>query len=98
MSHCQSCGACCASFRVSFYWGETVPAHLTVPITPHRAAMRGTESRPVRCIALEGEVGKAVGCSIYGARSSTCRDFTEYTPECNKARAMHGLPAIAPTM
>jgi Fe-S-cluster containining protein len=60
--------------------------------------MRGTESRPVRCIALEGEVGQSVGCGIYTERSSTCREFIEYTPECNKARAMHGLPAIFPAM
>ena len=35
---CESCGACCAQFRVSFYWSESdahpggrVPASLTVP-------------------------------------------------------------------
>lgn len=56
--------------------------------------MRGTEAKPVRCIALSGEVGKEVGCTIYAERSSTCREFTEYTAECNKARAMHGLPPI----
>lgn len=94
MSHCQTCGACCASFRVSFYWGEEVPAQLTIPITPHRAAMRGTDRKSVRCIALSGEVGRQVGCTIYPQRSSTCREFTEGSPECAKARALHGLPAL----
>lgn len=37
---CMTCGACCAYFRVSFYWAEasdgggTVPVHLTEPLTP----------------------------------------------------------------
>ncbi|MRV75389.1 YkgJ family cysteine cluster protein [Duganella sp. FT92W] len=101
-SACQTCGACCANFRVSFYWAESddhpggsVPAHLVIPVTPHHVAMRGTERKPARCIALQGEVGKSVGCSIYLQRSSTCREFMEGTPECNGARAAHGLPALA---
>jgi uncharacterized protein len=61
---CQTCGACCAGFRVSFYWGEVddtpggiVPSHLTEKISPHLSCMKGTSSKPVRCVALEGEVG-----------------------------------------
>ena len=98
---CQDCGACCAHYRVSFYWGEsdahpggTVPARLTIPITPYRAAMRGTERSPVRCVALEGEVGVRVACSIYSLRSSTCREFAAYTPECDKARMVYGLEPL----
>ncbi|GHD58307.1 zinc/iron-chelating domain-containing protein [Jeongeupia chitinilytica] len=100
-SACQTCGACCASFRVSFYWGETdacpggtVPAELTTPINPWRVAMRGTETAPVHCIALQGEVGISVGCGIYTRRSSTCHEFTEGDERCNDARARHGLPAL----
>ena len=39
MGHCTSCGACCAHFRVSFYWGECqsggglVPDELVVQIS-----------------------------------------------------------------
>lgn len=106
MSHaCQSCGACCASFRVSFYWGETdahasgsVPAALTLPITPHHVAMRGTDTRPVRCAALDGTIGCAVSCSIYDQRSSTCREFEAGTPECARARAIHGMQALDPEL
>jgi Fe-S-cluster containining protein len=99
---CQDCGACCAHYRVSFYWGEsdahpggTVPRHMTIPVTPHRIAMRGTEKSPVRCIALEGDVGRKVGCTIYPARPATCREFAAFTPECDKARGAYGLAPLA---
>jgi uncharacterized protein len=107
---CQDCGACCAHYRVSFFWGEsdahpggTVPHRMTIPITPHRVAMRGTECSsvrsPLRCVALEGEVGRKVGCSIYPQRSSTCREFAAWTPECDKARGAYGLaPLIEPAV
>lgn len=99
--HCIECGACCASFRVSFYWGEatahehgTVPLELTTPISPHHVCMKGTEQKPVSCIALEGEVGHKVSCNIYALRSSTCRTFEAGSEECAKARQIHGLPAL----
>jgi hypothetical protein len=79
---CQACGACCASFRVSFYWGEAddapggiVPAQLTEAVSPHLRCMKGTAGKPARCVALEGELGKRVSCRIYPLRSSTCREF-----------------------
>lgn len=79
---CQTCGACCANFRVSFYWGEAddapggiVPAQLTEAVSPHLRCMKGTASNPVRCVALVGEVGKRVSCSIYPQRPSPCREF-----------------------
>src|SRR5690606_24296150 len=105
-SPCLSCGACCANFRVSFYWGEcqsaggTVPDELTLQITSHRACMKGTEKNPARCIALVGTPGERVGCSIYEGRSSTCRDFDIYNEDgssneaCVKARSAFGLPPI----
>lgn len=101
---CYQCGACCASFRVSFYWGETdahpngtVPDELTEPINPHYVAMIGTnvgrDAQP-HCVALQGEVGRAAGCSIYAKRSSTCHDFAEGDERCQAARARHGLPRL----
>lgn len=95
---CQTCGACCAAFRVSFYWAETdahpqgqVPQAMTASISPHHVAMRGTETNPVRCIALCGEVGQSVSCSIYDKRSSTCREFESGSEDCIKARKINGL-------
>ncbi|UVJ44969.1 YkgJ family cysteine cluster protein [Pseudomonas sp. LS1212] len=104
---CLTCGACCAHFRVSFYWGECtsaggpVPDDLVVQVSPTRVAMLGTESRPSRCNGLKGEVGKGVSCSLYEQRSSTCREFEaswvdgEHNPNCDAARAAYGLAPLA---
>ena len=107
-SPCLNCGACCSHFRVSFFWGEcssaggTVPDELVAQITPSRVAMIGTDRKPTRCTSLAGEVGSAVACTIYDQRSSTCREFEaswengEHNPDCDKARAAHGLPPLDP--
>jgi Fe-S-cluster containining protein len=108
---CATCGACCAYYRVSFYWGETtasaygtVPVELTSRLTDHRAVMIGTERTSPRCIALRGTVGDQVSCSIYDSRSTTCRDLKvswqdgEHNPHCDKARTAYGLPVLAPTL
>lgn len=107
---CLSCGACCAHYRVSFHWSETerflggsTPAELTEKIGPHRVAMRGTGSASPRCIALEGEIGRAVHCSIYPQRPTPCREFTPSWADgarnerCDSARAAHGLPPLTPS-
>lgn len=106
---CQSCGACCASFRVAFHWSEAdadaggmTPAALTEPLDPHRVVMRGTYAAPVRCVALAGRVGASVHCTIYPRRPSPCRDLRASwedgrpSPQCDRARASHGLPALVP--
>jgi uncharacterized protein len=79
---CLTCGACCARFRVSFYWGETdaarggkVPFILTEQITRYRLCMQGTNQKSPRCVALKGVIGKHVTCTIYTTRPSTCREF-----------------------
>lgn len=98
MNPCLSCGACCASFRVSFYWAEseimlggTVPPELTEKITPVHVAMKGTNQPDCRCIALEGTIGDAIGCSIYEQRSTTCREFEMGSEACLRARSRHRL-------
>ncbi len=95
---CQRCGACCATFRVSFYWAEaddapggTVPVALTEAVSPQLRCMKGTERKPVRCVALQGEIGQQVGCGIYAQRSSTCRSVEPGDAQCRKARAAWGL-------
>ncbi|NDG85202.1 MAG: YkgJ family cysteine cluster protein [Proteobacteria bacterium] len=100
---CLTCGACCAHFRVSFYWAEPVPEELTEKLTPFRSCMKGTNSpRNPRCIALEGEVGRRVSCSIYENRSSACRAFEASYESgvphagCDEARVRHGLKPLTP--
>ncbi|MDK2973120.1 MAG: uncharacterized protein PWP23_2875 [Candidatus Sumerlaeota bacterium] len=107
---CLTCGACCAFFRVSFYWGECddavpggVPSELTERLTPFRAVMRGTKYGTPRCIALDGRVGERVACSIHPRRPQVCRDIMPsywdgVTPseQCDKARLAHGLALLKP--
>lgn len=108
---CLSCGACCAFFRASFHWLETdaapdgvTPAELTEPVTRHLVAMRGTNGKAPRCIALEGSIGQAVRCSIYERRASPCREFQAswvdgvHNERCDRARAVHGLPPLPPPL
>ncbi|WP_274644767.1 YkgJ family cysteine cluster protein [Pseudomonas serbica] len=107
-SPCTSCGACCAFFRVSFFWGECQSSGGTVPddtvelVTPSLVAMRGTSQPNPRCTKLAGEIGEDVRCTMYEQRSSSCRDFDaswengEHNPRCDDARAKHGLPPLSP--
>lgn len=108
MHPCLRCGACCARYRVSFYWAEaddgggTVPAALTEQISPFHRAMSGTHRKPARCVALEGRLGEQVSCWIHPLRPSTCREFAasweDGTPHdrCDEARAGIGLPPLTP--
>ncbi|WP_370262501.1 YkgJ family cysteine cluster protein [Limnobacter sp.] len=104
---CQSCGVCCSTFRISFYWGETtdaqggwVPAELTQQMNPYRSCMKGTSQSKPRCAALAGELGQSVSCTIYPVRPSPCREYDvfdahgELNPRCNQARAKHGLAPL----
>lgn len=99
---CLRCGACCAAFRVSFYWAEPVPDELTVRISPFLAAMDGTDRPTPRCVALAGDVGTAAHCTIYEARPTPCREFAASwedgtaNPRCDAARARHDLPPLRP--
>lgn len=105
MSVCQSCGACCASLRVDFHpaelaggafaWGDGVPPTMTQPVTPIILRMRGTDAMPPRCVALVGEVGVSVHCSIYDARPSPCREFDIEHAACARARRQCGLTPLA---
>jgi hypothetical protein len=105
MNVCQSCGACCAAFRVDFHpaelaggafaWGAGVPREMTVPVTPAIVRMCGSDATEPRCVALAGDVGKAVACTIYDDRPSPCREFATTDDACARARCSHGLPALA---
>jgi Fe-S-cluster containining protein len=101
---CLSCGACCAHYRVSFYWAEAddatlggVPAELTEKFIGVRRVMKGTNRSHPRCSALAGEIGHQVDCTIYSKRPQVCRDLQaswsagRADEKCDKARAALGL-------
>jgi Fe-S-cluster containining protein len=104
---CLTCGACCAAFRVSFYWVESdetavdsVPADMTCQVAPLLCAMKGTDQPHPRCIALQGDVGVRVWCTIYERRPSVCREVVPSGQTgsaniwCDRARAIYGLPPL----
>ncbi|MBC8946769.1 YkgJ family cysteine cluster protein [Xenorhabdus indica] len=103
---CISCGACCAYFRVSFYWAETedgggsVPISATEKLNNFMCCMKGTNELYPRCIKLQGEIGYSVSCSIYDKRPSPCKEFShawetgDYNEACDRARAAYGLPPL----
>lgn len=95
---CLRCGACCATYRVSFYWADGqahgLPEALTLPLTPWHACMAGTQARAPRCVALDGEIGRAVACRVYVQRPSPCRELQPGEDKCQRARLRHGLPPL----
>ncbi|EGB1030599.1 YkgJ family cysteine cluster protein [Salmonella enterica subsp. enterica serovar Reading] len=103
---CMTCGACCAFFRVSFYWAEgddaggTVPAYLAEQVSTYHRCMSGTNQNNPRRIVLAGTPGESAFCTIYENRSSTCRELAmsgengEVNEACNRARSHHDLPQL----
>ncbi len=107
MHPCLSCGACCAHYRVAFHWLELddstpggVPAALAERLDPHQLCMRGTRSTPVRCVALDAEIGVRSRCTIHPQRPSVCREVEaswehgSASGQCDRARIAHGLAAL----
>jgi hypothetical protein len=43
-----------------------------------------------RCAALEGEIGRHVGCSVYGKRPLVCREFQAGSDDCLMVRRQFG--------
>ena len=109
LSVCERCGACCAAYRVDFHPSELariaeasgVPAAMAIALTPKLMRMKGTDEAAPRCIALTGEVGQQVGCSIYADRPSPCHEFNPWAAlgivddACDRARQRHGLPPLS---
>jgi Fe-S-cluster containining protein len=95
MHSCQQCGACCAHFRVSFYWAEAqllgLPDEAVSQVNRTMACMSGTGSWPPRCHTLAGDIGVHVTCTRYDQRPSPCRELQPGDEKCNRARAAHGL-------
>ena len=85
---CQTCGACCASYRVSFHWREaeanpedesdrSVPVEYTEDLDLNQRCMKGTNDKhKPKCISLMGRVGESAHCVIYNNRPGPCRRFS----------------------
>jgi Fe-S-cluster containining protein len=104
---CLVCGACCASFRASFYWAEAssvdekaVPEEMTCQVAPLLCAMKATDLPHPFCAALQGVVGSATRCAIYERRPSVCREFARAgldgkpSLQCDRTREICGLPPL----
>jgi Fe-S-cluster containining protein len=103
---CLTCGACCGFFRVLFHPSEKepasfhVPSELTVEVSEHVTAMKGTQDERPRCIALSGTIGERVACTIYERRPGCCRKFKASFENgyryrrCDKARMARGLKPL----
>jgi Fe-S-cluster containining protein len=104
---CLNCGACCSHYRVSFYCGEIdtqpmgfVPRDMVSKVTPFLACMKGTESGGGRCSALTGVIGESIGCSIYHARPTPCREYPVWmedgspNPSCQVLREKIGIAPL----
>jgi Fe-S-cluster containining protein len=76
---CQSCGACCAGQLVPIMPMDRVPYHL----------LDGGKLRREhgRCVALVGQVGRQVSCSIYEIRPAACRTLPAGSEGCEMIRA-----------
>lgn len=106
---CITCGACCAYYKVTFYWGEMseeipngVPSSLCERYNDYKAVMKGTNNAEPRCVALVGTIGKRVFCRIHHCKPSVCKEIEpsfkngERETKCDKARLAYGLPLITP--
>jgi len=95
---CQSCGACCMTYRVSFYWADAdargLPPALTEQVNAHFSCMAGTNTKAPRCAALQGEPGGQYACSVYEQRPEPCREVQIGDAKCLQARARHALAAL----
>jgi uncharacterized protein len=103
MSPCQSCGACCATLRITFPAAELAGAGGSVPdrlAESYGSVMCMRTTAEGRCIALRGTLGTEVRCAIYEWRPQACREFAPLAAlgrgdaGCDEARRKMGLPSL----
>lgn len=105
MNPCQSCGACCATLRITFPAAELAARGGCVPdalAEPYGNAMCMRTTAAGACIALRGTPGQVMACSIYEWRPQACRDFAPLAAvgrsdaACDEARRRRGLAPLGP--
>lgn len=96
---CITCGACCQGLvcvgvkptddvEPALYWDvttETADGEMVVD-----RFMRRNEDT-LACIALEGNIGERVGCTIYETRPIMCHHFEAGSDRCHAVRRAYGL-------
>jgi hypothetical protein len=64
--------------------------------------LRGASQAAPRCIALDADIGRTSRCTIHARRPSVCAEvqasweFGLPSPQCDRARARHGLAPLSP--
>jgi Fe-S-cluster containining protein len=91
MYDCQSCGACC-----SFKWSWPIlrkdrSDSVGIPKEMLREDYPLMKTTNGRCVALNGDVGCNVSCSIYQNRPDACMKFAAGSELCKEARIAKGL-------
>lgn len=103
---CQSCGACCCNTdenREEKYV-DYVQVTARAPLSRNTALLRKLTvlnqkgerhmrmvGREQRCIALSGELGERVSCTIYELRPAACHRVKPGSKECRRDRRERGL-------
>lgn len=103
MSTCQTCGACCATLRITFPAEELAGEGGCVPDSlaePYGSVMCMRTTALGACIALRGTPGSDVACAIYEWRPQACREFAPLAAlgrgdeACAEARRKLGLMSL----
>jgi Fe-S-cluster containining protein len=106
---CQTCGACCCNSDENrsekFIDYIEVPKRTT--LAQHRALIRKLTvindqgerhmklvGKEQRCIALSGEPGVSVACTIYEMRPPACRRVEPGSDECRRDRFERGIDSV----
>lgn len=96
---CRTCGACCAPERNDPLYVGVTPDDIArmTRYFRDRYVARGsilTKLDPVGrcvCVALRGELGERVSCSIYERRPDECQRLQAGSRECLAARDQAGF-------
>lgn len=92
-SDCQQCGACCAPNTDWLSYPEVTDEEALALPERFRLQILDGELRTrdrrggVRCVALAGELGRAVRCEIHAVRPAVCIAFAAGSRHCLEARA-----------
>lgn len=96
---CQTCGACCVALPwIDVKQSDATPEENFWDITIEAQNGETIVSRQLRrdaetgdCLALQGEIGNSVKCSIYQARPDDCRKFEAGSDKCHALRRGYGI-------